>query len=156
MSSFLSKFKRPGGFQSLLALIESSDSTKRAQMIELIAQEDPGWAHLLKVKALSLEKILQFPVSVLMKLLPELGPSMIVILLKRVNKEEKEKLLISVQSKLLQQVQEEFQKMPDPNDEQFQLASVKLIQLTRSLESRRIIRFEEFDSNLNIEKKLIA
>ena len=61
----LSRFRKPGGFMQLLALIESCDPSKQKNLLSLVGPEDPGWAHLLKVKALTFDRIRSWPAPVL-------------------------------------------------------------------------------------------
>jgi flagellar motor switch protein FliG len=56
--SMLSRYKKKGGFEQLLTLIETCAPAKREQLIKVIQNEDPSWASLLKTKTLTMEKVL--------------------------------------------------------------------------------------------------
>ena len=70
--STLSRFRKPGGFQQLLMLIETCDPDKQKSLMHLIGTEDPGWAHLVKIKALTFERIMTWPTEILMEITPHL------------------------------------------------------------------------------------
>jgi hypothetical protein len=63
--STLERYKKKGGFIQILTLIESSEPTKAAKFLSIIEQESQTWAHAIKEKALTLEKIKKLEKSVL-------------------------------------------------------------------------------------------
>ena len=56
--SMLARYKKKGGFEQLLTLIETCAPAKQEQLLKVIQNEDPGWAALIKTKALTMEKVL--------------------------------------------------------------------------------------------------
>ena len=59
--SILSRYKKPGGFRQLLQLVETSQPTKQAKLIEVIKKEDPHWAKLIIEKKISPDMVLAWP-----------------------------------------------------------------------------------------------
>lgn len=153
---FISKYKRPGGFAQLLHLLESSPASSQEILLRAVAKEDPGWAHLLKVKALSIEKIARWPTSVLEIILPDLSPSALALAINSLeNASTREKILAVLPSPQAQRV---LVAMENKNftDDEVASSVLVLIQHIRSLEGRRVLRFEEFAPELVIDKKLAA
>jgi flagellar motor switch protein FliG len=156
MSSFLSRFKKAGGFMQLLQLFESNPPDQQGQLIQWIAEEDPGWASLVQSKQITLKRIFTWPISILGKILSELSQPQIIGIYLSLDEESRERLLISLSPKMNQQVKSELEKSPIQTVEEKNLACVRIVQLVRQLENRRVIRFEEFDPTLVIDKRVIA
>ena len=56
--SSLARYKKPGGFKSLLMLIESSNQKKKDQLLGIVEQEDPRWAKEIRDRMLTIDKVL--------------------------------------------------------------------------------------------------
>jgi flagellar motor switch protein FliG len=160
--STLGRFRKPGGFQQLLILIETCDPSKQKNLLHLIGTEDPGWAHLVKMKALTFERIMSWPVEVLMEITPPLPDPILANAYKMaqlISTPEKpelhEKWLKCIPSIKAKEVQELASYTPlTPAD---QAASVvKLLQTIRELEAKGHIRFSNFDPTLEIDTRLTA
>jgi flagellar motor switch protein FliG len=156
VSSFLTRYKKPGGLVQLLHLIEASELNQQAQLLDLIASEDPGWAHLVRLKCLSVGRVIMWPLDVLAKVLQELPTETLATLYKSLPHEHKDRILIALTPKEINMLQVEASNDPIVRPEEVYAARTKLFQMVRSLEGRRVIRFEEFDPSLHLEKRLIA
>lgn len=58
--SMLARYKKQGGVQQLLALLESCLSKKRELLLNTIMQEDKVFGEMIKAKILTVEKILKW------------------------------------------------------------------------------------------------
>ena len=155
MSSMLSRFRKPGGFLQLLALIESCESQKRKHLLGLIAAEDPGWAHLVKVKTLTLERILSWPADILSLIFPLLQDSEIVALLQGQNPDIIEKCtgaLVHRHKKEILRLLVELRPTPVERS----ATSLRLYQVIRELETRGQIQFRQFDASLEIDLSIAS
>lgn len=56
----LDRYKKTGGFNQLLTLLETCGPQKQAKFLEIIKQEDPRWAAALSAKMITLERCLQW------------------------------------------------------------------------------------------------
>src|SRR5690349_9430773 len=77
--SMLNRFRKPGGFLQLLALIETCEPAKQKSLMHLVGTEDPGWAHLVKLKILTMERIFSWPQEILMEITPHLPDQVLAI-----------------------------------------------------------------------------
>jgi flagellar motor switch protein FliG len=156
--STLSRFRKPGGFQQLLTLIETCEPAKQKSLLHLIGTEDPGWAHLVRVKMLSFERVLSWPIEILMEITPPLPDHVLTTSYKmaeQISVSMQEKWLRCIPSIKAKEIQEmaHFQTLSPPE----QIASViKLLQTIRELEAKGIIRFTTFDPTLEIDSRLTA
>lgn len=160
--SLLGRFRKPGGFQQLLTLIETCDPAKQKNLMHLVGTEDPGWAHLVKVKTLTFERILSWPQEVLMEITPHLPDQILATayqmaeLLSPTGRPQlQEKWINSLPSMKAREVKSLS------NDRKVTAAeeastSIKVIQTVRELEAKGKIRFSNFDPTLEIDKRIAA
>jgi len=153
--SMLARFRKPGGFLQLLALIETCDEQKRRNLLDLIGAEDPGWAHLVKIKALSFERIMSWPVETLMEITPHLPDKILVSVYQMCDQAKREKWLKSLPGIKSKEIQNLSAESPVNYFEQGPTA-IKLIQIVRDQISKGQIRFAQFDPTLEIDQQIAA
>jgi len=159
--SMLSRFRKPGGFQQLLALIETCEPAKQKSLMRLVGTEDPGWAHLVKVKILTMERILSWPQEVLMEITPHLPDQVLATayqMAEQLSTPEAalhEKWINSLPSMKAKEVKALCKDQVMTAAEQAS-TSIKVIQTVRDLEAKGKIRFGSFDPVLEIDKRIAA
>ena len=160
--SMLSRFRKPGGFLQLLSLMESCDQQKKQNLLQLVGAEDPGWAHLVKSKSLSFERILSWPVDVLMEITPYLPDRILVTAYQMADALSKknfsdchQRWLKSLPNIKAKEIYNLSQSAPI-NPIEHHAAAVKIIQTVRELEAKGQIRFSHFDPTLEIDKRIAA
>jgi hypothetical protein len=160
--STLNRFRKPGGFLQLLVLIETCDPAKQQNLLHLIGQEDPGWAHLVKAKALTFERVLSWPLEVLMEITPPLPDNVLagtfklaeqVRIVGQGNLQEKwMKSIPSIKAKEIQEIAK-YQNL-SPADQT--ACVIKLLQTVRELDAKGIIRISSFDPALEVDARITA
>ena len=155
MKLFLTQYRKFGGFSQLITLLESCDGEKKNQFMNLIAQEDPGWARLLKTKILTIERILSWPDVVLEEILPQLNFNTIVICTYGLNPVQRQKIITNIPSEWSENFKKLGSNQP-PTVEQTEAAKIAFVKTVREMELRGLIRFDLIDPELNIESKLVA
>jgi flagellar motor switch protein FliG len=153
--AMLEKFRKAGGFQQLVQIIEICDPAKQKHMLQLVGQEDPGWAHLVKAKALTLERIMSWPHQVLMSVLSPLRVPVQAALYNSVNDTQRGNMLKAVHPRLLREIQD-YASQKSPSPEQCFSARVQLIQTSRDLINAGKLDPAAFDPTLLIDQKLAA
>ncbi len=159
--SILGRFRKPGGFQQLLTLIETCDPTKQKNLLHLVGTEDPGWAHLVKIKTLTFSRILSWPIETLMEITPHLPDPVLATAYQMAEQLAlqgpplHEKWLKSLPSIKAREIRSLVQTAAFNIHEQV-ATGIKVIQVVRSLEARGKIRFSNFDPTLEIDKRLAA
>ncbi len=160
--STLNRFRKPGGFQQLLLLIETCDPVKQQNLLHLIGMEDPGWAHLVKAKALTIERVLGWPLEVLMEITPPLPDNVLAGIYKMsanitvVNQSNlPEKWLRSLPGIKAKEIQEvaRFQNLSSADQA---ACAIKLLQTVRDLEAKGLIRIASFDPTLEVDTRITA
>lgn len=158
--SMLQRFRKPGGFLQLLTLIETCDASKQKNLLNLVGAEDPGWAHLVKVKSLTFERIMSWPVEVLMEVTPHLPDrvlasvyQMALILPHGVEMQDKWlQSLPSVKAKEIKSLADSAAVSGSEN----QAAVIKMIQTVRELSAKGQIQFQKFDPGLELDQRIAA
>ena len=160
--SMLSRFRKPGGFQQLITLLETCDPSKQKSLLHLVGSEDPGWAHVVKVKSLTFERVLSWPQEVLMEITPHLPDQVLAtayrmaeILSQGQGRQLHEKWISSLPSMKAREIQELAQSHLFTTAEQTN-AVIKVIQTVRELEAKGLLRFATFDPVLEIDSKIAA
>ena len=160
--SMLNRFRKPGGFQQLLTLMESCDQQKKQNLLQLVGVEDPGWAFLVKTKSLSFERIMSWPVIVLMEITPHLPDRALMTayhmaeaLAKRSSSDCHERWLKSLPVLKAKEIYNLAQSS-SINPIEHHSTTVKIIQTVRELEAKGQIRFSNFDPTLEIDKRVAA
>ncbi len=160
--STLGRFRKPGGFQQLLTLIETCDPSKQKNLLLLIGNEDPGWAHLVKVKALSFERVLSWPIEVLMEVTPPLPDNVLAasykmaeLLSTPAHPQLHEKWLKSIPSIKAREVQD-LANLHTLSAADQTACVIKLLQTVRELEAKGVIKFSNFDPTLEVDRRLTA
>jgi flagellar motor switch protein FliG len=158
--SMLNRFRKPGGFQQLLLLLETCEPGKQQSLMKLLGSEDPGWAHLVKLKSLSFSRILSWPTEILMEITAPLPDRVLATIYFMAGDETrfgspplKEKWSQSMPSMKSREVQEMARTQSFSPAEQM-AATIKLIQTVRELESKGQLRLASFDPALEIDKRI--
>lgn len=153
--SMLSRFRKSGGFYQLLSLLESCDAEKQKQLLHLVASEDPGWAHLVKIKVLTVEKILNWPTNVLQEIAAHVPDSLHLSLLIGFSDYQKQKWISALPTMRGRDLKDRLH-LFTANPQEAASAAIKLVQIVRELESEGKIHFKQFDPSLIIEHRLVA
>ena len=154
--SALKQFRQKGGFRQLLLLLEVSDSQKQRGLLQLIALEDPGWAHLLKLKILSAEKVLGWTPRYLRPVLSELALDTLFHLYSGCSESQRDVIDLAVTPGLRQNLREMLTTDKPATSHEVFTAGVKVVQCVRELEAVGNLNLEEIDPQLVWEHELVA
>jgi len=153
--SMLNRFRKQGGFQQLLTLIETCDPAKQKNLLHLVGVEDPGWAHLVKIKCLTLDRIFSWPDSIIHEIMPLLPEKVMVVLHSSLDPMQREKFRSSLPHMQLRNLDDQFSSSSATPSE-LNAARIKLFQIVRDLESEGKIKFQTFDPILMIDPSIAA
>ncbi len=156
--SMLTRFRKQGGFNQLLTLIEVCDPIKQKNLLHLVGTEDPGWAYLLRSKVLTKNRILGWPQNILMEITPQLSDPVILALHSSLNDNHKLALMNSLPQSILLRVTQNLNAdfAIEYSEAEQNAATIKLIQVTRDLENEGKIKFSNFDPSLCLDSTLAA
>lgn len=153
--SMLTRFRKPGGFSQLLALIETCDPVKQKNLLHLVGSEDPGWAHLVRSKCLTFERVLSWPPEVLLEIVPYIPEKVLICLISSVSGDQLAKLKGAISHSQMRTLTDSKNSMVITPAEHA-ASAVKLIQIVRALEAEGKIKFQTFDPLLMVDPSLAA
>ena len=153
--SFLGKFRMTGGFKQLVRLVELSEPAKQDSLIQMVGAEDPGWAHLLKLKILTPQRIFSWPSDILMKVFSPFSPEVLAAFYINCPEDLRGHIAGALTSRLFHEVQVIVDRRP-PKEEEYLAARMKLLQTVREMEYLGMIDLANFDPALKIDTKLVS
>ena len=154
--SALKQFRHKGGFRQLLQVLEISDSAKQKGLLQLIALEDPGWAHLLKLKIMTVERILSWAPPFLQQALVPIPVETLFQLYAGCGESQRKQIDMAVPPDFRRDLRERLNRESPPTSQAVFMAGVKLIQTVRELENMGTLDLEQVDPSLCWEPDLVA
>ncbi len=143
-------FKKPGGFEQLLSVLEISEPKKRNQILAKILFEDPAWGNLIEQKMLTVERIITWPYhDGLEHLVYELSPNTLACAVSKLKDDKVENFLNCLPEELSQKVAEIIQSKKWDETEQF-AAGASMIGLARKRIQEFVINLYEIDPEMQI------
>lgn len=153
--SMLARYRKPGGFLQLLTLIETCEPTKQAKLLDLVGNEDPGWAVLVKTKTITLPKIINWKVEALMEVTYHLPEKILATVIFSQPEAIQEKIIKSLPPTKTREVKSLLGIIkPTPGEQN--AAMIKMIQIIRDLDKAGKINLGLIDPSLAIDTKLAS
>jgi flagellar motor switch protein FliG len=153
--SMLSRYRKVGGFHHLVNLVETCDPTKKRRLLSLIATEDPGWAVLVRQKALSVARIFSWPETFLNEFIGQVPDRIMAIALHEGTPADIEKILKLLPHSKAREVGDLFRDL-QPTPAEQHAAAVKLVLMVRDWEREGKIKLSTVDPGLEVNDKLVA
>lgn len=142
------------GFDRLLFLVEAAEPSRQQELLQLLAQEDPGWALLIQRKMLTHTNILHWPKSVLSEIIPQIPPALVLALFHSVD----ETLKIKIKQSVPSEWQAKFEPLAGEPQEghSSQAAAIALVVITRDLICQNLLDTSLLPETHKIDRRLIA
>lgn len=148
----LDRYKKPGGFAQLLALIESFGVTKQQKFLSIVEEENPTWGNVLKEKLLTVERIMGWPPNVIAEIVPKINVNILSIALHGMNKENVEKFMSGLPAGEKRKITAEYEvARPQPAD--IATTHIKMIEAVRRMINDGELRLEVIDPSALINEK---
>ena len=153
--SMLSRYRKPGGFQQLLLLLESCTAPKRAQLMKLIESEDAAWAKLISTKIVTLDKFFSWDATHVAEVTTQLVPRTLAILLHGLPSECLEKAVTSMPPIKRREIESLFSEQ-SPSPGEVEAARIKLLSKVRELEDSGRLNLAQIDPAVSIRNVKVA
>lgn len=133
---------------------------KQKNLLHLVGNEDPGWAYLVKLKMITIERVLTWPVETMMEItthLPDrvLAAAWTIAASLPDGSQLQEKWLRSLPTMKAREIRSVIDSTSFSPPE-LQAASIRIVQTVRELEEKDQLRFSQFDPALEIDKRVAA
>ena len=143
------RYKKAGGFVQLLQVIETCNSKKREQFMNIIIEESPVWAEALNQRCLTFDKIISWKPEVLLDIIASVNMLSFTAALKILNPEQLELFL----QKLSNQDRKKFEiavKESTASQNEISSSVMKVISETRLLFVQGSLKADKIDPQLVI------
>lgn len=147
--SMLARYKKQGGFEQLLLLLETSNTKKQEQFFKLIEAESPTTAALLKAKMISVEKILSWDVAFLGDITSQIPAKILAIVLKNQPENIQTKAISTFQHGKKQEIMN-LMKDAGKTPGEIETARMKFITTVRDMNRNKVIKIEKVAPDLDI------
>lgn len=142
--SMLARYRKPGGVQQLVQLLESCLSKKRETLLNTIIAEDKDFGTMIKTKLLTIEKIFKWDPLVVSEATTRMGERTLAIALKGMPPEAFAVATHTMRDLKKREVQNMLETVK-PNAVEIESAHIKLVETVRNLEKEGSIRLDEND-----------
>lgn len=151
--SMLDRYRKPGGFVQLLALIETSVPAKQERFLQLIREESPAWeAELLKYK-MSFQKILTWNSTYLIEFWSRMPDKVLGTAAFRLSAADREVFLNSVGPLQRRNIKEIFDGNP-PTEGEILSCQLKIIGEIRVMTMNGPVRLDKIDHDFAVPEKI--
>ncbi|MDZ4676109.1 MAG: FliG C-terminal domain-containing protein [Oligoflexia bacterium] len=142
--SMLARYRKPGGVQQLLALLETCLSKKRENLINMIIAEDKEFGTMIKSKILTTEKIFKWDPLVVCEATTRLSERTLAICLKGLPPEA-----FAIATHTLRDLKKRevtnLLEILKPTPIEIESAHIKLVEIVRTLEKEGSLKLDEND-----------
>jgi hypothetical protein len=147
--SMISRYQKSGGFLQLLQLIETCGKQKQDNFLGMIEKEDVRWAHAIREKMLTIEKIFSWNDQVLAEVAARLQQLTLATAMHGLKPEDGERLLQTFSHSQRRNV-EDLKKSKSPAPAEISSAFLKILQEVRSMITQGYLRPEKFAPEMQI------
>jgi hypothetical protein len=145
----LDRYRKPGGFVQLLALIETCHQPKQEKLLEIIAQEDRRWSETVRSKMLSIDRIYSWDDQALAEIFGTLQDLTVAVALHAATPELKSRVTGFFTHGRIRKI-EDLLGTKGPTAAEIAATHMKIVESVRKMESDGFIRFEKIDPSLVI------
>ena len=153
--SMLARYRKAGGFQQLLLLIETCTQQKRQQLLKLIEAEDPSWAKLITTKMVTLEKVFSWDPMHISEVTTQIVPRTLAILLHGLPRETFDKATTTMPPMKRREIESLYEEQ-SPNASEVEAARIQLLTKVRELEDSGRLNLAQIDPAISLKEVKVA
>jgi hypothetical protein len=151
--SMLDRYRKPGGFIQLLALIETCHQAKQEKLLDVIAQEDRLWSETVRAKMLSIDRIYAWNDQTLAEIFGTLQDLTVAVALCAATPEFKTRITGFFSHGRIRKI-EELMTSKGPTPAEIGATHLKIIEAVRKMGSDGFLRFDSIDPGLVISEDI--
>lgn len=147
--SSLQRYRRSGGFNQLVSLIETFGPQKKEKFLEMIEAESPAWGKALREKMITMERVFTWPDEIISEIFKHLPPKSFAYALLGLQEDQRDRIqktLSQAEQRRMSDVLSESQ----PKPEEISSTLVKVVEMARKMIQERDLNPERFDEKLMI------
>ncbi len=151
--SMIDRYRKKGGFQQLLNLIETTGKDKQEKFLKIIADENPLWESEVRKRLLTIDKILTWPADSLAEIFPRIQAIQLAMLIGGLPPEKYEAFM-AVMTFKEKRVIETTLKEKIPTSGETSAGIMKLYSEIRKMEAEGSLKFDKFDSEMTVPENI--
>lgn len=151
--SMLDRYKKPGGFVQLLALVETCGQAKQEKFIEIISKEDAQWSETIKKKMLTIDRIYSWKDEQLTEIFGTLQDLTVAVALYAADDTLKARINGYFSHGRKRKIEDLFG-TTKPSPAEITATHMKIIESVRKMEQDGFLRFEKFDPDLEVSEDI--
>ena len=147
--AMVDRYRKSGGLNELLKVLETCNTKKREQIMAIIQSETPDWAAAIEQKTINFSKVILWEPSVLLDIISMIPSLQMAIALKSLSSEDYQKFI----QKLSHQEQRKLELVYDeikPSPADIISGVFKVVGEVRDLIAKNVVKVEKFDLSLHI------
>lgn len=153
LMSMLDRYRKPGGFYQLLALVETCGLQKQEKFLEIIRAEDPRWADALRTKMIDINRIYSWNDETIAEIVGTLQDLTLAVALHAASPEVRARILKLLSHGRKRKIDDLFG-TAKPSPSEVAAMHVKILETVRKMAHDGFLRFEKFDAPLAIEDEI--
>ena len=150
--AMLDRYKKTGGFNQLLTLLETCGTQKKQKFLEIIRMEDPRWADALEAKVISLERFFKWSDSAVAEVTGAMLEINVATILTAMP-EHSERIMATLPSSKRRRVQE-VADASKPTPAEVATSVNKLFETIRRLTHEGTIRLDKVDPDMFVAEDI--
>lgn len=150
--AMLDRYKKPGGFNQLLTLLETCGPQKKQKFLEIIRLEDSRWADALEAKMISLDRFFKWNDSAVSEVTGVMLEASVATILAAMP-EYSERILATLAHSKKKRVQEAADSTR-PTAEGIATSVHKLFETIRRLTSEGVLRLDKIDPDMYVPEDI--
>lgn len=150
--SMLSRYRKDGGFETLLVLIEQCNKKKQEQLISLVENEDLVWAERIRTKMLTVERVLALPQDAINEIFSRVPEKVLVFALHGTPADKKDALLTTF-THFKKKAIDDMMTGTKPTPDQTEAAFLAIFKKIRDLEKDRTLNLQKFAPVLSLKEE---
>lgn len=147
--SMLDRYKKPGGFVQLLALVETCGQAKQEKFLDIIGKEDAHWAEAIRTKMLTLDRIYSWKDEQLAEIFGTLQDLTVAVALYAAEESLRTRINGYFSHGRKRKIDDLFG-TNKPSAPEIAATHMKIIESVRRMEQDGFLRFEKFDAELEV------
>ncbi len=151
--SMLDRYKKPGGFVQLLALVETCGQAKQEKFLEIISKEDSHWADAIKQKMLTIDRIYSWRDEQLAEIFGTLQDLTVAVALFAADETLRARINGYFSHGRKRKIEDLFG-TTKPSPAEILATHMKIIESVRKMEQDGFLRFEKFDADLEVSEDI--
>jgi FliG C-terminal domain len=153
--AMVDRYRKSGGFNELLKVLETCNAKKREQIMGIIHSETPEWALAIEQKSISFSMIISWEPSVLLDIISFIPTLQLAIAFKSLPPNEYEQLLQKLSPQERRKIEIVVNEIK-PNPADLVSGVFKVVGEVRDLIAKGVVKVERFDPNLHIPNNFEA